>query len=97
MNAVHPVLVLAAFAIATLVTYAVVLAALSAASTLPDARRDDAPDDSHDPREGPAPTPDVLAGTPLPPWVPPASGDRTLHQAGCPHAAAPDRRSHVRR
>jgi hypothetical protein len=51
MNDMHPVMVLAAFAVAALVTYALVLAAISATSALSHERRDDVADD---PRGGPA-------------------------------------------
>ena len=75
MNDMHPVMVLVAFAIAALVTYVLVLAALNATSVLPGESRDDVPDD---PRDDPAPVPDLHAGTPLPPWVS-AKNSRILH------------------
>jgi hypothetical protein len=68
----HPVTTLVAFALAALVTFALVLAGLSAASALSQERRTDAPD----PGDDPAPPPDRGVGTPLPPWVP-AGYDRT--------------------
>jgi hypothetical protein len=90
----HPVMVLVAFAIAALVTYALVLAALGATSTLSHENRDLVPDDRHNPRERPVPMPELDAGTPLPPWAH-VSGDRALHEGAPADAPATDRRSHV--
>jgi hypothetical protein len=85
----HPVMVLVAFAIAALVTYALVLAALHAASALSHESQDDVPDDR---RDDPAAVPDLVAGTPLPPWVP-AGGDRILRKSDPVDVPIPDRRS----
>ena len=90
----HPVMVLVAFAIAALVTYVLVLAALSATSALSHENRDDAPDDRHHPRQSPALGVDLAAGTPLPPWLP-VSGDRALNEGDPADAPATDRRSHA--
>lgn len=75
MNDVHPVMVLVSFAIAAIVTYVVVLAALTATSVLPRENRNHVPDD---PRDDPAASLDMDAGTPQPPWVS-AKNDRILH------------------
>ena len=50
----HPVIVLVAFAIAAVITYGLVLAALTATSILARESRDDVPDD---PRDAPVPVP----------------------------------------
>ncbi len=71
MNDMHPVMVLLAFAVAALVTYVLVLAALHATSLLP-------PESLDDPRDDPSPVPDLDVGTPLPPWGS-ARNDRILH------------------
>jgi hypothetical protein len=73
----HPVMVLVAFAIAALVICALVLAALKVASALSHESWDDVPDDRCD---DPATVPDLVAGTPQPPWVP-AGGDRILRES----------------
>ncbi len=86
----HPVMVLVAFAIATLVTYAVVLAVLSATSPLLHEDRDDSPHDRDDLGESQAPVPAPVAGTALPPWVPvPVGGDRTLQRVAPAATPAP--------
>jgi hypothetical protein len=85
----HPLMGLVAFAIAALVTCALVLAALNAASALAHESRDDVPDD---PRDDPAAVPDLVAGTPLRPWVP-AGGDRILRESDPVEVPIPDRRS----
>ena len=93
----HPVMVLVSFAIATLVTYVVVLAALSATSALPHKDRDDSPHDRDGRGESRAPVPAAIAGPPLPPWVPLPTGGGRTHDTVAPTAApAPARRSHVR-
>lgn len=93
MTDMHPVMVLAAFAVAALVTYALVLAALSATSTLSQEGRDDVPDDRHGPRESPAHAPEPAAGAPLPPWAH-VRGDRAFEDDPA-DAPATDQRSHV--
>lgn len=90
----HPVMVLVAFAIAALVTYSLVLVALSATSALSHENRDDASGERHHPGERPPPRSELVAGPPLPPWVP-VSRNRTLHQGDPSDAPATDRRSHV--
>jgi hypothetical protein len=85
----HPVMVLVAFAIAALVTYALVLVALKVASALSHESRDDVPDDG---RDDAAAAPDLVTGTPLPPWVP-AGGDRILRESDPVDVPIPDRRS----
>jgi hypothetical protein len=94
VNVMHSVMVLVAFAIAALVTYALLLAALSTASTLAHENRDNAPDDRHNGRESRTPVPGPAAGPPLPPWAP-LSRDRTLQQGAPADAPAANRRSHV--
>ena len=89
MNDVHPVMVLVAFVVAALVTYAVVLAALKAASAFSHESRDDVRDDR---RDDPAAVPNLVAGTPLPPWVP-AGGDRILRESNPVDVPTHDRRS----
>ena len=75
MNGMHPVMVMVAFAVAAVVTYVLVLAALHATSLLPPESRDAVP---HDLRDDPSPVPDLDVGTPLPPWVS-ARNDHILH------------------
>ena len=90
----HPVMVLVAFAIAALVTYALVVAALSATSELLHEDRDDASGERHHPGGSPPPRSELVAGPPLPPWVR-VSRNRTLHLGDTTDAPATDRRSHV--
>ena len=93
----HPVMVLVAFASAALVTYAVVLAVLSATSALPHEDRNDGPRDRDGDGASRAPVPAAIAGPPMPPWVPSRVGGGWTHERVAPAAApASDRTSRVR-
>jgi hypothetical protein len=78
---------LVAFTLAALVTFALVLAGLSAASALSQERRTDARDDS---RDAPAPAPGLPANALLPPWVV-VGADTTSHADEPAERPAPER------
>lgn len=85
----HPLMVLVAFTLAALVTFALVVAALDALT-----HHEDEHEDSQGRDDAPA-WPDLGSATPLPPWVPAVAADRIRHEHGQTDHPTPDRRSHV--